>query len=1068
MKTYKKLLAIVLAVAMICVLAACNQPETPAGNTATVTYMNGTEVYETATVEIGSTLTLPKAPKAEKGKGLIGWTTIEGDVEEVIDPATFVVEADVTLYALWADFYTVVINADNGTPFTVLDVPAGTVIAQPEDPVKEGFRFVEWRDAIAEITYDFSQPVYADITIKAMYGDGAPNRVSDTKWDFTLGHGSWIGAQGGWNYLDPKTNLPVKDMVYTTTENGYAAWGFTMTDNLENIPEINGENGAGYGMKYIYNEGISIEASKAKLVVMYVKPKYFPIDMSTSPNDQFRISVLTSNGGMIYGYGTGSEAWSLRTDAGSKNLIQVDQMEDGWIRVQFKIHELDVWSEDAIVKGMAISIVQRKATPVMDILSFKSIELLDQEEFIDPHKIDYITKNEWDMSKEEDSANWFGVLNKGVDTNNLKTTIDENGTKYIYTSTNKWRGMVMNPAKIDISKCSGIFAVTMDLNGMSPTNYRLYIKTDAGGDLYDNAKGDASCYYAETSTTDLAGGWTVTPNADGTVTVYYDLTKLEYWKNGTELQGLSFVLVDGTSNGAVVYKSVSLVDSVKTHNCETDGHMWKNATCEAPKTCAACGITEGEIADHNYVDGVCSVCGIAQVIRNEWDLSDETDAADWAGYQAMSTNHPSNPVTSSVTENGLEVVFGGDGNAWKGIVLEKTSLEINKLTGKVTFTYSTDLEIGAYRVYVVTDKGGDPVNNNIGITKTNYCSEPKVTAIDAGTAAGWSRVINADGTVTVTFDLKTLPFFAEGTELKSLTFCTIGAAKAPGTVIYKSVELEKIPEGYNCETEGHIWKDANCTEAKTCKNCGTTEGEAKGHSWADANCVSPKTCSVCKVTEGEAKGHSWVDANCVSPKTCSTCGAKDGQALGHTFVNGVCSVCGTSESTPAEPIVWDLSKAADAADWGAYLSKTKDNQLTTTVTADGLKVDFQHTNNWRAIILEEAAIDLSKLTGKLTFTYSTALKMTNYRIHLATDLGGALTANGTVGVNYVDVSVANIKAGSVAGWTQTANEDGSVTVTVDLTTFSDFVNGTELKGLTICTVTEKVVGTVTYKSVELQ
>ena len=37
MKTYKKLLAIVLAVAMICVLAACNQPETPAGNTATVT-----------------------------------------------------------------------------------------------------------------------------------------------------------------------------------------------------------------------------------------------------------------------------------------------------------------------------------------------------------------------------------------------------------------------------------------------------------------------------------------------------------------------------------------------------------------------------------------------------------------------------------------------------------------------------------------------------------------------------------------------------------------------------------------------------------------------------------------------------------------------------------------------------------------------------------------------------------------------------------------------------------------------------------------------------------------------
>ncbi|MBE6926009.1 MAG: hypothetical protein E7461_04110 [Ruminococcaceae bacterium] len=1066
MKTWKKLLAALLTVAMICVLAACVQPETPAGNTATVTFMNGSEVYETATVEIGGTLTLPKAPRGEKGKGLVGWTTIDGDVEEVIDPETFVVEADITLYALWADVYTVVINADNGTAFDVKEVFAGTVLEKPADPVKEGFKFVEWRDAIAETTFDWTQPIQGDVTIKAMYGDGAPNRVSDTKWDFTLGHGSWIGGQGGWNRVDNGINAT--DMVYTTTEDGYAAWGFTKVDSLENLPVINGENAEGYGMKFLYNEGISVEASKAKLVVAYMKPKYFPMDNFADNEDQFRISILTSNGGMIYGYGTGSDVWSLRTDGGSKNLIQVDQMEDGWIRVQFKIHELDVWSEDAILKSMSISFVQRKSTPVMDIISFKSIELLDQEEFIDPHQIDYVTNNKWDMTKEEESKDWFGVLNKGVDTNNLKTTIDENGTRYVYTSTNKWRGMVMNPAKIDISKCSGIFAVTMDITGMSPTNYRLYIETDKGGDSYDKDKDDASCYYAETSTTDLAGGWTVTPNVDGTITVYYDLTKLEYWKTGTELNGLSFVLVDGTSNGAVVYKSVSLVDSVKTHNCETDGHMWKDATCEAPKTCAACGVTEGEVADHSYVDGVCSICGIAQVIRNEWDLSDETAAADWAAYHAMSKEHASNPVSSEVTENGLLVTFGGDGNAWKGIVLEKTALEISKLTGKLTFTYSTDLSLAAYRVYIVTDKGGDPVNNNTDVDKINYYSAPKIADIDAGTATGWTRVINQDGSVTVTFDLKTLPFFAEGTELKSLTICTIGAVKETGTATYISVELEKVPEGYNCETEGHIMNPANCTEPATCSVCGATEGEANGHSWKDATCTAAKTCSVCGATEGEAAGHSWVAATCTKSKNCSVCGTKEGEALGHTFVNGVCSVCGHIEGEP-DPIVWDLSNKADAADWGAYLSKKKNEQLTTEVTSDGLQVNFAHENNWRAIILEEAAIDISKLTGKLTFTYSTDLTMTNYRIHLATDLGGTLTANGTAGVNYVDVKIANILAGSVTGWTQTTNADGSYTVTVDLKTFSDFVNGTELKGLTICTVSEKKANTtITYKSVEIQ
>lgn len=38
-------------------------------------------------------------------------------------------------------------------------------------------------------------------------------------------------------------------------------------------------------------------------------------------------------------------------------------------------------------------------------------------------------------------------------------------------------------------------------------------------------------------------------------------------------------------------------------------HDFSEATCEAPKTCNICKITEGDKADHNMVDGVCSVCG---------------------------------------------------------------------------------------------------------------------------------------------------------------------------------------------------------------------------------------------------------------------------------------------------------------------------------------------------------------------------------------------------------------------------------------------------------------------------
>lgn len=77
----------------------------------------------------------------------------------------------------------------------------------------------------------------------------------------------------------------------------------------------------------------------------------------------------------------------------------------------------------------------------------------------------------------------------------------------------------------------------------------------------------------------------------------------------------------------------------------------------------------------------------------------------------------------------------------------------------------------------------------------------------------------------------------------------------------------------------HEWIDATCTMAKTCSQCGETEGEPLGHSWGEVSCAAPRTCSVCAETEGDALPHTWIEANYQAPKTCIECSATEGEPL---------------------------------------------------------------------------------------------------------------------------------------------------------------------------------------------
>ena len=111
-----------------------------------------------------------------------------------------------------------------------------------------------------------------------------------------------------------------------------------------------------------------------------------------------------------------------------------------------------------------------------------------------------------------------------------------------------------------------------------------------------------------------------------------------------------------------------------------------------------------------------------------------------------------------------------------------------------------------------------------------------------------------------------------------------------------------------CGCKHEIWLDANCTDPKTCADCGETEGAPLGHSWYAATCTTAKTCEVCSHVEGEPLGHSWADATCEAPKTCSACALTEGEALGHSWQEATTDApktCATCGATEGERIITD-------------------------------------------------------------------------------------------------------------------------------------------------------------------
>ena len=128
------------------------------------------------------------------------------------------------------------------------------------------------------------------------------------------------------------------------------------------------------------------------------------------------------------------------------------------------------------------------------------------------------------------------------------------------------------------------------------------------------------------------------------------------------------------------------------------------------------------------------------------------------------------------------------------------------------------------------------------------------------------------------------------TEPKTCTICNRTEGEPLGHILSEATCTEDaVCErcGFVAEKAfGHKWSAVSCTEDSVCTVCGAIGEKATGHKWLDATCTEPKTCEVCGETEGEPLGHDWADATYDAPMTCKRCGETKGKAMERPDIAG--------------------------------------------------------------------------------------------------------------------------------------------------------------------------------------
>lgn len=450
------------------------------------------------------------------------------------------------------------------------------------------------------------------------------------------------------------------------------------------------------GLKSVYVDNVRLDTGQFDTMTIRLR------SLDKGEFTLYRLYLLTDTAGDL---SNDTQGVVVNGKGTVTNMTVSEADAQGWITVKIDVGNIALWKNSNIVKGFNFGWVNTGFVQEIAEIRFTKKQQAEEPKTEEPRaeKPDPVLVTDGRFPAEILYANARPVWNNDTDsTAKLGEELLSTGVKYDFTGyriTSKKciyvESMELKPADYDTMTVR-----VRSLDGTAFDRYCLYILGQNGGSLGNKTKGMAVDSVELNQDKVMVGE----ADADGWITVKYDLEDLELWKNAGTVKGFSFTYVNTGAR-----QELAEIRFTKEKQSEDP----KKELSEEEKRYIAAGVFDAKVL---YAAG-----------RPVWnnDLQDTEPAQKLEGDRVIYTFREGLAL-KSVYVNGVEL----------------NPKEFGKLVIRIRSL--TENEFERFRLYLVTDKGGSLTKNPVIDTIKNINGD-RITVSKADTD-GWIDVsIDLDG-----------------------------------------------------------------------------------------------------------------------------------------------------------------------------------------------------------------------------------------------------------------------------------------------------------------------------------